>query len=80
MIETLAEPFDAILELGGEPLREAMAARRDAPARDRRRRGALRWHTVAAGGKRLRPLLVFVAGPRLERARRSSLAPPPRSS
>ena len=30
--------------------------------------------TVAAGGKRLRPLLVFVAGPRQRRARRRSRA------
>ena len=61
MIETLTDPFDAILELGGEPLREAMAGvetrLREITAVERH---ALA--TVAAGGKRLRPLLVFVAG------------------
>ena len=37
--------------------------------------------TIAAGGKRLRPLLVFVAaGPRPRTARRGSCAPPSRSS
>jgi geranylgeranyl pyrophosphate synthase len=59
--ETLAEPFDAILELAGEPLREALAS---VEARLREIAGielhAL--HTIEAGGKRLRPLLVFVAG------------------
>jgi geranylgeranyl pyrophosphate synthase len=59
--EALAEPFDAILELAGEPLREAMAS---VEARLREIAGieihAL--HTIDAGGKRLRPLLVFVAG------------------
>ncbi len=61
MTETLAEPFDAILELAGQPLREAMAT---VETRLREIAGveahALR--TIAAGGKRLRPLLVFVAG------------------
>jgi geranylgeranyl pyrophosphate synthase len=61
VIETLADPFDAILELGGEPLREAMAGvetrLREITAAERH---ALA--TVAAGGKRLRPLLVLVAG------------------
>jgi geranylgeranyl pyrophosphate synthase len=61
MTEALAEPFDAILELAGEPLREAMAA-----VESRLREiAAIEPHslaTLAAGGKRLRPLLVFVAG------------------
>jgi geranylgeranyl pyrophosphate synthase len=59
--EPLAEPFDAILELAGEPLREAMAS---VEQRLHEIAGielhAL--HTIEAGGKRLRPLLVFVAG------------------
>ncbi len=61
MTETLAEPFDAILELAGQPLREAMAT---VETRLREIAGveAHALHTIAAGGKRLRPLLVFVAG------------------
>ena len=65
--EPLAEPFDAILELGGEPMRD----RRWPPSR----RGCVRsprveqhsLATIAAGGKRLRPLLVL-------RGRRSAAA------
>ena len=61
MIATIADPFDAILELGGAPLRRAMAG-----VETRLREiAAVEQHslaTVAAGGKRLRPLLVFVAG------------------
>jgi geranylgeranyl pyrophosphate synthase len=55
------DPFDAIMELGGEPLRDAMA---DVETR-LREITAIEQHslaTVEAGGKRLRPLLVFVAG------------------
>ncbi len=55
------DPFDAILELGGEQLRAAMVG-----VETRLREiAAVEQHslaTVAAGGKRLRPLLVFVAG------------------
>ena len=57
----VADPFDAVLEIGGEALREAMA---DVEAR-LREISAIEAHalaTVEAGGKRLRPLLVFVAG------------------
>ncbi len=61
MSEPLAEPFDAILELAGDPLRNAMA---NVELRLREIAGvelhALQ--TIEAGGKRLRPLLVFVAG------------------
>jgi geranylgeranyl pyrophosphate synthase len=61
VIGALADPFDAILELGGEPLRAAMAG-----VETRLREiTAVEQHslaTVAAGGKRLRPLLVFVSG------------------
>jgi geranylgeranyl pyrophosphate synthase len=56
-----ADPFDAILALGGSSLREAMA---DVELR-LREITAIEEHslaTVEAGGKRLRPLLVFVAG------------------
>jgi geranylgeranyl pyrophosphate synthase len=57
----VADPFDAILDLGGEPLRAAMVG-----VETRLREiSAVEQHslaTVAAGGKRLRPLLVFVAG------------------
>ena len=61
MSEALAEPFDAILELGGERLRTAMAS---VEARLREIAGieAHALHTIDAGGKRLRPLFVFVAG------------------
>ena len=57
----VVDPFDAVLELGGAPLREAMA---DVESRLREitRIDAHSLGTVAAGGKRLRPLLVFVAG------------------
>jgi len=61
VIDALADPFDAILELGGEPLRAAMAG----VEKRLREIAAIEQHslaTVAAGGKRLRPLLVFVAG------------------
>lgn len=61
MSEAFAEPFDAILELGGESLRKAMA---DVETR-LREITALETYalaTIEAGGKRLRPLLVFVAG------------------
>jgi geranylgeranyl pyrophosphate synthase len=61
MTDTLAEPFDAILELGGAPLREAMALV-EARLREIAAVEAHALHTVQAGGKRLRPLLVFVAG------------------
>jgi geranylgeranyl pyrophosphate synthase len=57
----VADPFDAILALGGPPLRAAMA---DVEQR-LREITAVEEHslaTVEAGGKRLRPLLVFVAG------------------
>ena len=57
----MTDPFDAILDLGGEPLREAMVGvetrLREITAVERHSLA-----TVAAGGKRLRPLLVFVAG------------------
>jgi geranylgeranyl pyrophosphate synthase len=59
--EAFAEPFDAILELGGESLRKAMA---DVETR-LHEITALETYalaTIEAGGKRLRPLLVFVAG------------------
>ena len=55
------DPFDAILELGGEPLRAAMAAV-EARLREITAIEEYSLATVAAGGKRLRPLLVFVAG------------------
>ena len=61
MSEVFAEPFDAVLELGGEPLRAAMAS-----VETRLRQIAAvetnALATIEAGGKRLRPLLVFVAG------------------
>jgi len=61
VITAIADPFDAILELGGDELRRAMAG-----VETRLREiAAIEQHslaTVAAGGKRLRPLLVFVAG------------------
>jgi geranylgeranyl pyrophosphate synthase len=61
MSEPLAEPFDAILELAGAPLRDAMAS-----VEERLREiASIETHalrTIDAGGKRLRPLLVFVAG------------------
>ena len=66
----VADPFDAVLELGGEPLREAMA---EVEAR-LREITAIDEHslaTVEAGGKRLRPLLVFVAGIGAQRPRRA---------
>jgi geranylgeranyl pyrophosphate synthase len=61
VIEALADPFDAILDLGGEPLRAAMAA---VETRLREITAVEQYSlaTVAAGGKRLRPLLVLVAG------------------
>jgi len=55
------DPFDAIMALGGSGLRAAMA---DVEQR-LREITAIDEHslaTVAAGGKRLRPLMVFVAG------------------
>jgi len=57
----VVDPFDAVLELGGAPLREAMA---DVESRLREitRIDVHSVGTIAAGGKRLRPLLVFVAG------------------
>jgi len=57
----VVDPFDAVLEIGGASLREAMA---DVEARLREitRIDEHSLGTVAAGGKRLRPLLVFVAG------------------
>ena len=61
MSEAVADPFDAILELGGDPLRDAMAD----VERRLREITAIESHslaTIAAGGKRLRPLIVFVAG------------------
>ncbi|HUB75584.1 MAG TPA: polyprenyl synthetase family protein [Solirubrobacteraceae bacterium] len=61
MSETLAEPFDAILELGGEQLRAAMAAV-EARLREIVAIDAHALHTIDAGGKRLRPLFVLVAG------------------
>jgi geranylgeranyl pyrophosphate synthase len=60
-VRVTVDPVAAIVELGGEVIRarmEAVEARLleiSAPHADARR-------TVAAGGKRLRPLLVFVAG------------------
>jgi geranylgeranyl pyrophosphate synthase len=59
--EALTEPFDAILELAGAPLREAMGS---VEVRLREIAGveAHALHTIDAGGKRLRPLFVFVAG------------------
>jgi geranylgeranyl pyrophosphate synthase len=57
----VADPFDAVLELGGEPLREAMAEV-EARLREITQVDEHSLATVAAGGKRLRPLLVFVAG------------------
>lgn len=61
MSEALTEPFDAILELAGAPLREAMGS---VEVRLREIAGveAHALHTIDAGGKRLRPLFVFVAG------------------
>jgi geranylgeranyl pyrophosphate synthase len=59
--EALAEPFDAILELAGDALREAMGAV-ESRLREIAAVEAHSLHTIAAGGKRLRPLLVFVAG------------------
>ncbi|HEX4032974.1 MAG TPA: polyprenyl synthetase family protein [Solirubrobacteraceae bacterium] len=57
----MSDPFDAILTLGGAPLASAMAG-----VETRLREiTAVEQHslaTVAAGGKRLRPLMVFVAG------------------
>ncbi|MGA2470382.1 MAG: polyprenyl synthetase family protein [Solirubrobacteraceae bacterium] len=61
MSEPFAEPFDAILELGGAPLREAMAMV-EVRLREIASIDAHALHTIEAGGKRLRPLLVFVAG------------------
>ena len=61
MTEAVAEPFDAILELVGDALRQAMA-QVEARLRDITAVEANALHTIAAGGKRLRPLLVFVAG------------------
>ncbi|HEX2704088.1 MAG TPA: polyprenyl synthetase family protein [Solirubrobacteraceae bacterium] len=61
MNEPLAEPFDAILELAGDPLREAMAS----VEQRLHEIAGIELHalyTIEAGGKRLRPLLVFVAG------------------
>jgi geranylgeranyl pyrophosphate synthase len=57
----VTESFEVILELGGAALREAMAS---VEAR-LREIAAVERHalaTIDAGGKRLRPLLVFVAG------------------
>jgi geranylgeranyl pyrophosphate synthase len=59
--ETLAEPFDAILELGGEGLRGAMASV-ETRLREIVSVDAHALHTIDAGGKRLRPLFVLVAG------------------
>jgi geranylgeranyl pyrophosphate synthase len=59
--DNTVDPFDAILALGGPSLRAAMA---DVELR-LREITAVDEHslaTVEAGGKRLRPLLVFVAG------------------
>jgi len=59
--QAVADPFDAIVELGGAALREAMA---DVEGR-LREIAAIDEHSlgmVEAGGKRLRPLWVFVAG------------------
>ena len=57
----VTESFEVILELGGAALREAMAS-----VESRLREiAAVERHalaTIDAGGKRLRPLLVFVAG------------------
>ncbi|MGD0197615.1 MAG: polyprenyl synthetase family protein [Solirubrobacteraceae bacterium] len=61
MTEALAEPFDAILELGGDPLREAMA-RVEARLREIASVELHALRTIDAGGKRLRPLFVFVSG------------------
>jgi geranylgeranyl pyrophosphate synthase len=61
MSEPLAEPFDAILELAGEPLRDAMA-NVEQRLREIASVEVHALHTIDAGGKRLRPLLVFVAG------------------
>ena len=57
----VVDPFDAVLELGGPPLREALA---DVESRLREitRIDEHSLGTVAAGGKRLRPLFVLVAG------------------
>jgi geranylgeranyl pyrophosphate synthase len=54
------DPFDAVLELGGAPLREAMGEV-EARLREITRIDEHSQATIAAGGKRLRPLLVFVA-------------------
>jgi geranylgeranyl pyrophosphate synthase len=59
--QEVADPFDAILALGGPSLRAAMA---DVEVR-LREITAVEQHSlgiIEAGGKRLRPLLVFVAG------------------
>ena len=59
--QAVADPFDAILALGGPSLRDAMA---DVELR-LREITAVDEHslaTVEAGGKRLRPLMVLVAG------------------
>jgi geranylgeranyl pyrophosphate synthase len=61
MTEQLAEPFDAILELAGEPLRAAMESV-ETRLREIASVELHALHTIEAGGKRLRPLLVFVAG------------------
>jgi len=60
-VGVVVDPFDAVLELGGAALRDAMA---DVESRLREitRIDVHSLGTVAAGGKRLRPLLVFVAG------------------
>jgi geranylgeranyl pyrophosphate synthase len=58
---SLAEPFDAIIELAGQPLRDAMAAV-ESRLREIASVEAHSLATIEAGGKRLRPLLVFVAG------------------
>jgi geranylgeranyl pyrophosphate synthase len=59
--EALTEPFEAILELGGTSLREAMA-RVEQRLREIAEVESHALQTIEAGGKRLRPLLVFVAG------------------
>jgi len=59
----LNDPAGAILELGGPQLRTLM----DGAERRLVEVGALSEHatsTIAAGGKRLRPLLVFLSGER----------------
>jgi geranylgeranyl pyrophosphate synthase len=59
--EALTEPFEAILELGGAQLRDAMT-RVEARLREIASVESHALQTIEAGGKRLRPLLVFVAG------------------